>query len=384
MNNKTKTRSLRVAIIAIALLLCFALAVGVTSALYQARRQATGTLNMDKGIVIDYKGFNKGDENIWQRETTTSFKLFEETNAQPGQEISVYPSGIRANVDSINFYARLKLEYIFYNVANGIETKVDLPNPKSLIKTSSDFFASNWVPSSDGYYYFGEGTTLNQFTKDNQNFENLFADGAKFIIEGANFEGETAGEGGGFVVNGTAINKIVVYLTLETLQGDATAEQAKDLGWVITTLNEQIVDITNIPNEKPEINIDDIISDDKKDGEITISGDPTQKLTITIGSKAFYGCSKLKLTLSNSENIVYQIATDAFSTGATIMYGIDNVSSKLINPSTSGHTTVGFDGKWQVSVPGLYLFLPSPITPTTSSYGDFQYTDDQEHGILTL
>ena len=377
MNNKTKTRSLRVAIIAIALLLCFALAVGVTSALYQARRQATGTLNMDKGIVIDYKGFNKGDENIWQRETTTSFKLFEETNAQPGQEISVYPSGIRANVDSINFYARLKLEYIFYNVANGVETKVDLPNPKSLIKTSNDFFASNWVPSTDGYYYFGENTTLNQFSKDNQNFENLFADGAKFIIEGANFEGETAGEGGGFVVNGTAINKIVVYLTLETLQGDATAEQAKDLGWVITTLNEQIVDITNIPDEKPEINIDDIISDDKKDGEITITGDPTQKLIITIGSKAFYGCSKLKLTLSNSENIVYQIATDAFSTGATIMYGIDNVSSKLINPSTTGHTTVGFDGKWQVSAPGLYLFLPSPITPTTTSYGDFQYTDDQ-------
>ena len=382
MNNKTKTRSLRVAIIAIALLLCFALAVGVTSALYQARRQATGTLNMDKGIVIDYKGFNKGDENIWQRETTTSFKLFEETNAQPGQEISVYPSGIRANVDSINFYARLKLEYIFYNVANGVETKVDLPNPKSLIKTSNDFFASNWVPSTDGYYYFGENTTLNQFSKDNQNFENLFADGAKFIIEGANFEGETAGEGGGFVVNGTAINKIVVYLTLETLQGDATAEQAKDLGWVITTLNEQIVDITNIPDEKPEINIDDIISDDKKDGEITITGDPKQKLTITIGSKAFYGCSKLKLTLSNSEKIEYRIATDAFSTGATIMYGIDNVSSKLINPSTLGHTTVGFDGKWQVSAPGLYLFLPSPITPTTpsevtSSYGDFQYTDDQ-------
>ena len=377
MNNKTKTRSLRVAIIAIALLLCFALAVGVTSALYQARRQATGTLNMDKGIVIDYKGFNKGDENIWQRETTTSFKLFEETNAQPGQEISVYPSGIRANVDSINFYARLKLEYIFYNVANGVETKVDLPNPKSLIKTSNDFFASNWVPSTDGYYYFGENTTLNQFSKDNQNFENLFADGAKFIIEGANFEGETAGEGGGFVVNGTAINKIVVYLTLETLQGDATAEQAKDLGWVITTLNEQIVDITNIPDEKPEINIDDIISDDKKDGEITISGDPKQKLTITIGSKAFYGCSKLKLTLSNSENIEYRIATDAFSTGATIMYGIDNVSSKLINPSTLGHTTVGFDGKWQVSAPGLYLFLPSPITSTSSEYGDFQYTDDQ-------
>ena len=374
MNNKTKTRSLRVAIIAIALLLCFALAVGVTSALYQARRQATGTLNMDKGIVIDYKGFNKGDENIWQRETTTSFKLFEETNAQPGQEISVYPSGIRANVDSINFYARLKLEYIFYNVANGVETKVDLPNPKSLIKTSNDFFASKWVASTDGYYYFGENTTLNQFSKDNQNFENLFADGAKFIIEGANFEGETAGEGGGFVVNGTAINKIVVYLTLETLQGDA--DPAVE-GWKISQSTDKTVDISTLPEDKTDITIDDIIDEDNKNGEITITGDPKQPLTITIGSKAFYGCSKLKLTLSNSENIEYRIATDAFSSGATIMYGIDNVSSKLINPSTSGHTTVGFDGKWQVSVPGLYLFLPSPITPTTSSYGDFQYTDDQ-------
>ena len=376
MNNKTKTRSLRVAIIAIALLLCFALAVGVTSALYQARRQATGTLNMDKGIVIDYKGFNKGDENIWQRETTTSFKLFEETNAQPGQEISVYPSGIRANIDSINFYARLKLEYIFYNVSNGVETKVDLPNPKSLIKTSNDFFASNWVPSTDGYYYFGENTTLNQFSKDNQNFENLFVDGAKFIIEGAGFTGATSdGEGGGFVVDGTtSINKIEVYLTLETLQGDA--DPAVE-GWKISQSTDKTVDISTLPEDKTDITIDDIIDENNKNGEIIITGDPKQPLTITIGSKAFYGCSKLKLTLSNSENIVYQIATDAFTTGATIMYGIDNVSSKLINPSTTGHTTVGFEGKWQVSAPGLYLFLPSPITPTTSSYGDFQYTDDQ-------
>ena len=294
MNNKTKTRSLRVAIIAIALLLCFALAVGVTSALYQARRQATGTLNMDKGIVIDYKGFNKGDENIWQRETTTSFKLFEETNAQPGQEISVYPSGIRANVDSINFYARLKLEYIFYNVANGVETKVDLSNPKSLIKTSNDFFASNWVPSTDGYYYFGENTTLNQFSKDNQNFENLFANGVKFIIEGANFEGETAGEGGGFVVNGTSINKIVVYLTLETLQGDATAEQAKDLGWEIIAVDRYPFTFS-LNNAKQTATITGAIDD-------PIELDIPNKLlinnqeydTISIGEGAFKDCLSLR------------------------------------------------------------------------------------------
>ena len=374
MNNKTKTRSLRVAIIAIALLLCFALAVGVTSALYQARRQATGTLNMDKGIIIDYKGFNKGDENIWQRETTTSFKLFEETNAQPGQEISVYPSGIRANVDSINFYARLKLEYIFYNVANGVETEVDLPNPKSLIKTSNDFFASNWVESTDGYYYFGENTTLNQFSKDNQEFENLFADGAKFIIEGENFEGETAGEGGGFVVNGTAINKIVVYLTLETLQGDADPNAE---GWKISTSIKPVeVDVTD--EEKPEIDIDDIISDDKKDGEITITGDPTAMKTILIGSRAFEGCTNLRLKLNNSSNITYIIASDAFSEGAKIWYGADEVTNLLINTDTTGKTE-GKDNAWVVAEPNLKIFLPTGVTQnsTNTSYGKYQYTDSQ-------
>ena len=299
MNNKTKTRSLRVAIIAIALLLCFALAVGVTSALYQARRQATGTLNMDKGIVIDYKGFNKGDENIWQRETTTSFKLFEETNAQPGQEISVYPSGIRANVDSINFYARLKLDYIFYNVGKSIDesgkeivtkTKVDFKNPKSLIKTSNDFFTSNWIPSADGYYYFGENTTLNQFSKDNQNFENIFADGAKFIIEGESF----VGEGGGFVVGDNSINRIEVFLTLETLQGDATAEQAKALGWEIKEVDRYPFTFS-LNNAKQTATITGAIDD-------PIELDIPNKLlinnqeydTISIGEGAFKDCLSLR------------------------------------------------------------------------------------------
>ena len=380
MERNARTKKLKIAIIAIALLLCFALAVGITTAFYQAQRRAMGSVKMDQGIVIDYKGFNKGDENIWQRETTTTFKLFEERDAQPGEQIYAYPAGIRANAESVDFYARLKLEYSFYNVVGDVETPVALANPKSLITTSSTFFDSNWVVSTDGYYYYGAGTVLNKFSKDATNYIDIFAkDGegnvvAKFLIEGANFEGETAGEGGGFVVEDTYINKIVVLLTLETLQGDADAEAE---GWKIIPSSDQTVDVSELPQDKTEISIDDIISDDKKDGEITITGDPAQPLTITIGSKAFYGCSKLKLTLSNSENIEYRIATDAFSSGATIMYGIDNVSSKLINPSTTGHTTVGFEGKWQVSAPGLYLFLPSPITSTSSEYGDFQYTDDQ-------
>ena len=376
MERNARTKKLKIAIIAIALLLCFALAVGITTAFYQAQRRAMGSVKMDQGIIIDYKGFNKGDENIWQRETTTTFKLFEERDAQPGEQIYAYPAGIRANAESVDFYARLKLEYNFYNVVGSVETPVALANPKSLITTSSTFFDSNWVPSTDGYYYYGAGTALSKFSKDGTNYIDIFAkDGegnvvAKFLIEGANFVGETAGEGGGFVVEDTYINKIVVLLTLETLQGDADAEAE---GWKITKSSDQTVDVSG--ETDADITIDDIISGDR-DGEITIAGDPAQPLTITIGSKAFYGCTKLKLTLSNSENIIYQIASDAFSSGATIMYGLDNVTSLLVDPSTSGKSE-GAANRWKVSEPNLYLFLPTGLTSTSSSYGDYQYTDDQ-------
>ena len=372
MNNKTKTRSLRVAIIAIALLLCLALAVGITGAWYQAKRQATGTLSMDQGIIIDYKGFGKTpDEGIWTRENETTFLLFGETNAQPGQNIPVNAAGIRANEKSVNFYARVKLSYKFYNG----ETPVEFAESTKLIKTSSSFFGTNWVESGDGYFYYATGSTLNKFEKGTQTFVDLFAADAKFIIEGAGFTGATSdGEGGGFVVGDTSINKIEVYLTLETLQGDADAAAE---GWKITEVIKPVeVDVTT--EEKPEINIDDIISDDKKDGEITIAGDPTAMKTILIGSRAFEGCTNLRLKLNNSTNITYVIASDAFSAGAKIWYGSSEATNLLINADTTGKTA-GKDNAWVVAEPNLKVFLPTGVTQnsTNTSYGKYQYTDAQ-------
>ena len=189
-----RKNGLKIAAITIALLLCLALAVGITGAWYQAQRQATGTLSMDQGIIIDYKGFGKTDEGIWSRDTTTTFLLFDETNAQPGEKIAVNAAGIRANENSVNFYARVKLTYKFYNG----ETPVELADATKLIKTSSSFWANSWVDggSTDGYYYYATGSTLNTFAKTAIAFVNLFADGAYFKIEDEEFKGE----GGGFVI----------------------------------------------------------------------------------------------------------------------------------------------------------------------------------------
>ena len=263
---KIKTsKGLKVTIIAVVLLLCLALAIGITGAFYQAKRQATGTLSMDQGIIIDYKGFGKTpDEGIWTRETTTTFLLFDETNAQPGQNIPVNAAGIRANEKSVNFYARVKLSYKFYNG----ETPVEFAESTKLIKTSSSFFGTNWVESGDGYYYYATGSTLNKFAKTATTFVDFFATDAKFIIEGAGFTGaNNNGEGGGFVDGTTSINKIEVYLTLETLQGDATAEQAKALGWEITTggtEGEKVVELT------PEDYTSTTTTDDETGEEKTI------------------------------------------------------------------------------------------------------------------
>ena len=219
-----RKNGLKIAAITIALLLCLALAVGITGAWYQAKRQATGTLSMDQGIIIDYKGFNGSETGAtWERGTT--FELFSTKagKVQPGAHIKVNPASIKANAKSVNFYARVRLEYKFYNG----EVEVTLEDPTVLIK-ASNLFGSNWEFSSmaapkDYYYYVENGTTTFKTMEAGADFVELIQSNAEFIIEGEGFVGaDNNGASGGFVVDETtSINKIVVNLVLETLQGDA-------------------------------------------------------------------------------------------------------------------------------------------------------------------
>ncbi|MCI5797126.1 MAG: leucine-rich repeat domain-containing protein [Firmicutes bacterium] len=253
MQNKQNTKA-KVIVIAIAILLCLALAVGITGAWYQAQRRATGTVKMDKGIVIDYTGFGKEADGIWVRENETSFRLFSDTDVQPGEKISLNDAGIKANASSVDFYARVKLSYEFYDGETKLETLPASFKASDLITTSATFFGADWVKSSDGYHYYGVDTTLNKFTKAAPaGFVDLFDSNAKFIIEGAGFTGaENEGEGGGYVVDETtSINKIVVYLTLETLQGDVSAEELNTMGWKINV--SSMVDFSKIESENARI-----------------------------------------------------------------------------------------------------------------------------------
>ena len=360
-----RNKSTKVIVIAIAILLCLALAVGITGAFYQAQRRATGTVKMDKGIVIDYTGFGKTpNEGTWLRETTISFKLFEDADVQPGEKVSLNDAGIKANTASVDFYARLKLDYEFYNGETKLETLPASFNASDLITTSATFFGSNWVKSNDGYHYYATGTTLNKFTSSAPaDFVDLFDTNAQFIIEGAGFTGAYPdGEGGGFVIDETtSINKIVVYLTLETLQGDANPT---DEGWKIieeqdsmeltstdyiikTTTNEETSEEITIytPNDdyvlaNPEYAFKFTIDDTAKTAMITGPVGAPTSLTIpskilldgqnydviAIGPVAFMECASLtSITLPRS---LESIGVFAFAfTGLTSITIPDNTTS---------------------------------------------------------
>ena len=228
----TKRKSwAKVAIVALAVLLCLAIALGITGAWYKAQRNATGTIELDQGIIIDYSGFSaNATQTKWEK--GVDLLLFEQSTEGilPGETIDINDASIGANAGSIDFYARYKLTYKFYSDVEG-NTPVDLANPADLI-TVTGLNGSDWTLSGDGYYYYAADGALKAF-KPADGLKALFGTDAAFHIEGKNFVGIEDGEGGAFVVDATtSISRIEVYLTLEALQ--ATEDAVADEAWALT------------------------------------------------------------------------------------------------------------------------------------------------------
>ena len=342
-----RKNGLKMIVIALVLLLCLALAVGITGAYYQAKRQATGTLSMDQGIVIDYNGFDKTTAEEWATWTRgVTLPLFETNNAQPGEQVAVNAAGIRANAESVNFYARVKLSYKFYNG----ETPVELADATKLITISANFFGTNWVDggSSDGYYYYATGTTLNKFNKGTQTFIDLFATDAKFVIEGEHFTGATSnGEGGGFVVGDTSINKIEVYLTLETLQGDVQTDELNTLRWKIA----QTVDFSKVEEGKiVKSNTTTEVTDEKLN--VTINDKTTSLETVkfpydeeVILNFDSRNVDYITLNYSNGETETFGLSADDFANDYLSETAL-KVTAKSSKGTVKGYTVGLWDSEY--------------------------------------
>lgn len=227
MNKLTTKKWLKIGIIALALLLTIALGIGASAAWYTAKRQATGTILMNSGIEIQYKGFGQTDPTVWKKENSKlEGVLLTKTEVIPGDTITVKASDVRLTKESVDAYMRVKVSYKFYATkdATTAYTDAELTNAKAdfaaseLITISNEnaFFGANFVKNGDYYYYTtneAEKTILQKVghatnnTDTTTGFVGLFATDASFKIEGPNFVGADEGEGKGYVVKAAEMSE---------------------------------------------------------------------------------------------------------------------------------------------------------------------------------
>ena len=119
----------------------------------QTKRTSISTINFDKGIVIEYSGFQHSEvdtDNIWQK-NEISFQLFSVNNALPGTQIEISEASFKPAGTSIDFYARFKLDYKFYSDLQR-ENEILNVDPEKVLIASDNFINSAWVENIlDGY-----------------------------------------------------------------------------------------------------------------------------------------------------------------------------------------------------------------------------------------
>ena len=203
--------SLKIIIFVLTVFLSLALIFGIAGAFLQTKRTSLSTINFDKGIVIEYSGFQHSEvdtDNIWQK-NEISFQLFSVNNALPGTQIEISEASFKPAGTSIDFYARFKLDYKFYSDLQR-ENEILNVDPEKVLIASDNFINSAWVENIlDGYYYFATITTLNLLSPEDS-LVSFFEDGASYLINP-----EIEGVGFGYEVDGELIKRIDVILTLE-------------------------------------------------------------------------------------------------------------------------------------------------------------------------
>lgn len=230
MNKKAKR--ITVGLVAVlCFLLVFALGFGITGAWYEARRTATGTVNLDQGIKIAYSGFaNNEDLTEWDKDVELT--LFETTSGVPKAEIAV-PAARIAKVDNakvIDFYVRAKVTYQYKlyatadrTVEDTLYTATELGVADTAIVATGLTFDAAWKAGAEGYYYYTDGSALKALPTT----ATAIFDGNDMVL--ADWTSEF---GGPLVTVDEAereVATIVVTLTLEAIQPEgATAE-----GWTL-------------------------------------------------------------------------------------------------------------------------------------------------------
>ena len=178
----------------------------------------------------------------------------------------------------------------------------------------------------------------------------MFATDAKFIIEGAGFTGaDNNGESGGFKIDDTTlINKIEVYLTLETLQGDVQTDELNTMGWKIASeVDFSKVDegkivksntTTEVTDEKLNVTIND-----KTTSLETVKFPYDKEVILNFDSR---NVDYITLNYSNGETETFGLSADDFANDYLSETAL-KVTAKSSKGTVKGYTVGLWDSEYK-------------------------------------
>ena len=364
--NRTKS-FLKIWVFALSMLFVIALTLGITMAAYNTSRTADGTLSMGNGIIIDYSGFGKAQDGEWQKEQTTTFKLFANRDILPGDTINLNSAAIKKGTNSIDFYARIKFEYKFYDTLDSDITTTVGNEYTNFISTPA--FNSAWVDGNagDGWFYYATGTILNTLPASYVNIFSSSAINVELNVAGFNHEG------GGYKFtdagsNEVTIAKVEATLTLETVQTTGSTWEIvhyTDAAGVVYMPNGDntwtLTDGTSLSGDSSNTTATYSARIYTSSYSYTVLSQINNQDVVAIADNAFLNASQLtEITIPAT---VSTVGTDAF-TGT----GLSTITIEKDNAVVSGIETAGIPSASVLNVPGAVV-------------GDYELTNLASGGV---
>ena len=130
---KANLKKFKVLLIAMAMLICVAISLGVTAAYFQGTKSGEGTLFFENGILLNVTNIDKTAYQYVNNNSLLYYPNGDNTQAQKlsvsvlsGEAINVAAPQLQVQDGTVAFNARVKLNYAYYIVGDtGSQQQVD-------------------------------------------------------------------------------------------------------------------------------------------------------------------------------------------------------------------------------------------------------------------
>lgn len=298
----TKHKTKYIVIFCLLIVFSFLASVSLSLAFYQARRQATGNVIMDKGIFMEFgnvagEGLNCKLLTLDNQELNTSFI--------PNQIVDIKNPYIKLLNNSVDVFVRAKLSYKFYtNDVEAVLTKSEVETLSEIFVLDSlnqpITFSDNFLPDENNeWFYYSQDISQTNASQNNLKVLNIDFGELSIFNNPKLVANNFGGEGG----SPNEVTKIEIYLVVEVLQANDSSSET--FGFAPTpevavlknlTLNDtntvsyyetsSTVEIISITGDAPTITINDCLN--FQDKEIVIAPTVIETDNITILDTDFF------------------------------------------------------------------------------------------------